>query len=196
MAFPREFCCREQARVIKPTFLQSWQKTEELPSSPSISPQSRHCERPFPMAFFLMFSSLSTRRLRARGRAAVTALQEKRQVLRPGQVKKHWEKAKELNLPSPLHFSISLKAAWQALPCPCPFRSRKARLKPKCQKEPGYGTGVPVTAPCSVPQPIWRTGSTCACTMSATAGLGEGRKAGEAIRMQGVESMQSKVALP
>lgn len=84
VAFPGEFCCQGQARVSKPTFLQSWQKTEELPSSPRVSPQSRHCERPLPMAFFLMFSSLSTRRLRDRGTAQVTALQGELGVLKPG----------------------------------------------------------------------------------------------------------------
>lgn len=49
--------------MSKPTFLQSWQKTDVLPSSPSSSLHSKHCDRPFPIAFFLMFSSRSTRRL-------------------------------------------------------------------------------------------------------------------------------------
>lgn len=99
--FPREFCCQEQAPVTKPTFLQSWQKTEELPSSPRVSPQSRHCERPFPMAFFLMFSSLSTRRLRARGTAESLHCREGSECSEQG--KTHWERRKELNL---LHFPI------------------------------------------------------------------------------------------
>lgn len=127
--FPREFCWQEQAPVTKPTFLQSWQKTEELPSSPRVSPQSRHCERPFPMAFFLMFSSLSTRRLRARGTAESLHCREGSECSEQG--KTHWERRKELNL---LHLPTSLKAA---VTCPHPIRSRESRLKMEDENEPG-----------------------------------------------------------
>lgn len=53
------------------------------------------------------------------------------------------------------------------------------------------------TAPCSMPQPMWKPGSTHACTKSATAGLGEGgrrdrQSAGRVwIAEQGCSAMRS-----
>lgn len=49
-----------------------------------------------------------------------------------------------------------IPAALQALACPAPIRSRKVRLKPSDQNEPGYGTGTPELLPAPFHSPFGR----------------------------------------